>query len=118
MYYSSDCTLSEEDAKTIRVSLLNLVKFYIVKEITLEELNQLLHFMIACKEENMVGWILLLTYWILLLSGLGFTYGIDGLRPNIYCRHLDRIHLIFSTYLVLKRPLAFWSLKHGWIFKR
>ena len=54
LYFSSDCGLSEEDAKTIRVSLLNLIKFYIVKEITLEELNQLIHFMIACKDENMV----------------------------------------------------------------
>ncbi|XP_053386541.1 neurobeachin-like protein 1 [Mercenaria mercenaria] len=53
-HYSNDCVLSEEDARTIRVSLLSLVKYYIVRDITVEELSAVFHFMMACKDENMI----------------------------------------------------------------
>ena len=55
LYYSFSCELTEEDAKMIRVSLFGLVKFYIVKEITHEELSSLLNFMLVCLDENMVS---------------------------------------------------------------
>ncbi len=56
-YYSrtSECQVSAEDGKTIRVSLLGLVKYYVAKEITFEELNQLLGFIAAVHEENLVS---------------------------------------------------------------
>ena len=52
--FRRDCGLLEEDAKTIRGSLLSLVKYYIVKDITLDELLQLFNFMLTCNEESMV----------------------------------------------------------------
>ncbi|XP_060592045.1 neurobeachin-like protein 1, partial [Ruditapes philippinarum] len=53
-HYSNDCTLSEEDARTIRVSLLSLIKYYIAKDITIDELSAILHFMMGCKEESLI----------------------------------------------------------------
>ncbi|XP_067686159.1 neurobeachin-like protein 1 [Haliotis asinina] len=55
-YYSSSLTsgLSEEDSKTIRVSLFNLIKFYIIKDITVEELAQMISFLTVVKEENLI----------------------------------------------------------------
>ncbi|KAL4217498.1 Neurobeachin-like protein 1 [Mactra antiquata] len=53
-HYSTECTLSEDDARTIRVSLLNLVKYFIAKDITAEELNIIFNFMMACRGENMI----------------------------------------------------------------
>jgi uncharacterized protein YeeX (DUF496 family) len=51
--------LSEEDARTIRVSLLSLVKYYIAKDITIDELSAILQFMMGCKEESLVKLILI-----------------------------------------------------------
>lgn len=53
-HYSAECGLSEEDAKTVRMSLLNLVKYYIAKDVTFVELSALLNFMIACHDEHMI----------------------------------------------------------------
>ncbi|CAH1788242.1 unnamed protein product [Owenia fusiformis] len=55
-YYSSieESDLSQEDAKAIRVSLLGLVKYYIFKEITFEELSQIIAFLTAVKQENLL----------------------------------------------------------------
>ena len=47
--------LSEEDAKTIRVALLGLIKYYVFREITFDELNQILNFVVTVKDENMVS---------------------------------------------------------------
>lgn len=54
-YYSvnSEDDLSKEDAKTIRGSLLGLIKFYIIKDITFEELSQIMAFVMAAKEETL-----------------------------------------------------------------
>ncbi len=52
--FSGEGKLSEEDAKTIRVSLLGLIKYYVFKEITFDELNQILCFVVTVKDENMV----------------------------------------------------------------
>ncbi len=53
--FSGEGKLSDEDAKTIRVSLLGLIKYYVFKEITFDELNQILCFVVTVKDENMVG---------------------------------------------------------------
>ncbi|XP_025103761.1 neurobeachin-like protein 1 isoform X2 [Pomacea canaliculata] len=55
-YYSStdDSGLSEEDSKTIRVSLFNLIKYYIIRDITADELGQLLGFLLAVKTQDLV----------------------------------------------------------------
>lgn len=54
-YYSvnSEDDLCKEDAKTIRGSLLGLIKFYILKDITFEEVSQIMAFVIAVKEETL-----------------------------------------------------------------
>lgn len=57
MYLSSstdDSGLSEEDSKTIRVSLFNLIKYYIIRDITADELGQLLGFLLAVKTQDLV----------------------------------------------------------------
>lgn len=46
--------MSDEDAKTIRVALLGLIKYYVFREITFEELNQILCFVVTVEDENMV----------------------------------------------------------------
>ncbi|KAK3582874.1 hypothetical protein CHS0354_012486 [Potamilus streckersoni] len=53
-HYSSRSGLSEEDAKTIRVSLLNLIKYYVAKEITYDELNSMVSFIITVRQEDMI----------------------------------------------------------------
>ncbi|CAI9726854.1 1 isoform X1 [Octopus vulgaris] len=54
-YYSSvtEGSLTKEDTKTIRVSLLGLIKFYIAKDITFDELSQILAFLLNVKEEDL-----------------------------------------------------------------
>ncbi|ESO94157.1 hypothetical protein LOTGIDRAFT_232423 [Lottia gigantea] len=46
-YYNN----KEEDGKTIRVSLINLIKYYITHDITGDECSQLIAFLITVKEE-------------------------------------------------------------------
>ncbi|GFO07271.1 neurobeachin-like protein 1, partial [Plakobranchus ocellatus] len=55
-YYStsSESCLSEEDNKTIRVSLLNLIKFYIASNIHADELNQIMGFILSVKDSTLV----------------------------------------------------------------
>ncbi|XP_069696226.1 neurobeachin-like protein 1 isoform X2 [Periplaneta americana] len=50
-YYSSCELLSSEDSKTIRVSLLGLVKYYMQKELNVKEVSAILGFLSAVKEE-------------------------------------------------------------------
>ena len=45
----------EEDGKTIRVSLINLIKYYITHDITADECSQLIAFLIVVKEEVLVS---------------------------------------------------------------
>ncbi|GAB1600529.1 neurobeachin-like protein 1 isoform X2 [Argonauta hians] len=54
-YYSSttEGSLTKEDTKTIRVSLMGLIKFYIAKVITFEELSQIMAFLMNVKEEEL-----------------------------------------------------------------
>ncbi|XP_076087925.1 neurobeachin-like protein 1 isoform X3 [Mytilus galloprovincialis] len=56
MYYSSvrDSGLSSEDSKQIRVSLFSLVKFYIAREVTADELLHIIGFLVVAREENMI----------------------------------------------------------------
>ncbi|KAK7507554.1 hypothetical protein BaRGS_00001489, partial [Batillaria attramentaria] len=55
-YYSSseESGLTDEDSKTIRVSLLNLIKYYIIKDITAEELGQLMGFLVVVKQQELI----------------------------------------------------------------
>ncbi|XP_061165431.1 neurobeachin-like protein 1 isoform X2 [Saccostrea echinata] len=57
MFYSPastpDSGLSSEDRKTIRVSLMSLIKYYISREVSYEELNSILKFLFAVKDEDM-----------------------------------------------------------------
>ncbi|XP_012936084.1 neurobeachin-like protein 1 [Aplysia californica] len=55
-YYSTteDSLLGAEDSKMIRVSLLNLIKYYIIKDITSDELSQLTSFMLAVREPTLL----------------------------------------------------------------
>lgn len=55
-YYSSCKVLSAEDSKTIRISLLGLVKFYIQKELNVKELSSILGFVASVEEEVLVIW--------------------------------------------------------------
>ncbi|XP_076450797.1 neurobeachin-like protein 1 [Babylonia areolata] len=55
-YYttSEESGLSEEDSKTIRVSLFNLIKYYIVRDIRAEELNQIVGFLVVVKQQELI----------------------------------------------------------------
>ncbi|KAK3721190.1 hypothetical protein RRG08_044202 [Elysia crispata] len=55
-YYStsSESCLSEEDNKTIRVSLLSLIKFYVSTNIHADELNQIMGFILSVKDSALV----------------------------------------------------------------
>ncbi|XP_059178496.1 neurobeachin-like protein 1 [Physella acuta] len=55
-YYSSPevSCLGEEDSKSIRVSLLQLIKFYFMNNIRAEELNQLMGFLLAVKQPTLL----------------------------------------------------------------
>ncbi|XP_021366386.1 neurobeachin-like protein 1 isoform X2 [Mizuhopecten yessoensis] len=54
-YYSScDSGLSAVDAKTIRGSLLSLVKYYMIKDVTAEEVSSIICFLVTVKEEDLV----------------------------------------------------------------
>ena len=46
--------IDAEDASTIRISLLSLVKIYIYKNIHIEELKQIIAFILANKDEQLV----------------------------------------------------------------
>eukprot|EP00105_Crassostrea_gigas_P036363 XP_019920511.1 PREDICTED: neurobeachin-like protein 1 [Crassostrea gigas] len=46
--------LSPEDMKTIRVSLMSLIKYYISRDITYNELDAILKFLFAVKDQDMV----------------------------------------------------------------
>lgn len=46
--------LSPEDMKTIRVSLMSLIKYYISRDITYDELDAILKFLFAVKDQDMV----------------------------------------------------------------
>ena len=46
--------ISSEDIKTIRVSLLSLVKYYIVKDVRNDELTGIVRFLVAAGNEHMV----------------------------------------------------------------
>ncbi|CAG5122759.1 unnamed protein product, partial [Candidula unifasciata] len=54
-YITTDASrLNEEDSKTIRVSLLNLIKYYISSSIHAEELNHIMSFIVAVRESNLL----------------------------------------------------------------
>ncbi|RUS76849.1 hypothetical protein EGW08_015382, partial [Elysia chlorotica] len=55
-YYStsSESCLSEEDNKTIRGALLNLIKFYVSSNIHADELNQIMGFILSVKDSTLV----------------------------------------------------------------
>ncbi|XP_052812655.1 neurobeachin-like protein 1 isoform X3 [Mya arenaria] len=53
-FYSTSGGLSEEDSRTIRVSLMGLVKYFILKDITAQEMAAVLNYMMACGDENMI----------------------------------------------------------------
>lgn len=54
-HHTSSTEVSEEENKTIRVSLLGLVKFYLQKECNIKELSALLGFLSTVKEETLVS---------------------------------------------------------------
>ncbi|XP_076368453.1 neurobeachin-like protein 1 [Tachypleus tridentatus] len=53
-FYSNCTLLTTEDVKTIRMSLLGLVKFYLSRSINFQEVSALFGFLITVKEEEMV----------------------------------------------------------------
>ncbi|XP_069107826.1 neurobeachin-like protein 1 isoform X1 [Argopecten irradians] len=54
-YYSTcDCGLSAADAKTIRGSLLSLVKYYMTKDVLVEEVSSILCFIATVKQEDLI----------------------------------------------------------------
>jgi len=53
-YYASCELLSSDDSKTIRVSLLSLVKYYMQKELNVKEVAAILGFLSSVKEEVLV----------------------------------------------------------------
>jgi len=53
-YYVSCELLSSDDSKTIRMSLLGLVKYYIQKELNIREVEAILGFLSSVKEEVLV----------------------------------------------------------------
>jgi hypothetical protein len=53
-YYAACELLSSDDSKTIRVSLLGLVKYYIQKELNFKEVAAILGFLSSVKEEVLV----------------------------------------------------------------
>lgn len=54
-HHTSSTEVSEEENKTIRVSLLGLVKFYLQKECNIKELSALLGFLSTVREEILVS---------------------------------------------------------------
>lgn len=57
LFYSTreDSGLSLEDNKAIRAALFGLIKFYVFKDISYEEVNQILNFIVAVKQEFSVS---------------------------------------------------------------
>lgn len=55
-YYTTceESGLSEEDSKTIRVSLFNLIKYYIVRDIRADELSQIIGFLVVVKQQELI----------------------------------------------------------------
>jgi hypothetical protein len=53
-YYAACELLSSDDTRTVRVSLLGLVKYYIQKEPTFKEVAAILGFLSSVKEEALV----------------------------------------------------------------
>lgn len=53
-FYASPEYLSADDAKTIRISLLGIIKYYIQKEVNIKEVVALLSFISSVKYENLV----------------------------------------------------------------
>ncbi|KAL5005989.1 hypothetical protein ScPMuIL_017147 [Solemya velum] len=55
-YYSCSLqnNLSADDAKPIRMSLFGLIKYYVIKDITFQEVSQILNFLIVLTEEEVV----------------------------------------------------------------
>ena len=51
---SEESGLTEEDSKTIRVSLFNLIKYYIFRDIKADELNQIIGFLVVVKQQELV----------------------------------------------------------------
>ena len=47
--------LNKEDCRTIRGSLFGLIKFYVMKEITFQELSHVISFVTAVKVEELVS---------------------------------------------------------------
>ena len=47
--------LTAEDCQTIRGSLYGLIKFYVLKDITFQELSQIISFITAVKQEQLVS---------------------------------------------------------------
>lgn len=58
MFYSNCDLLCNEDVKTIRVSLLGLVKYYITRDINIQDISAIIGFLISVKEEEMLEEIL------------------------------------------------------------
>uniref|UniRef100_T1J5I8 BEACH domain-containing protein n=1 Tax=Strigamia maritima TaxID=126957 RepID=T1J5I8_STRMM len=54
-YYTSSSTLNNDDVKTIRNSLLGLIKYFLIRDTNHAEVSALLGFLISVKNEDMVG---------------------------------------------------------------
>ncbi|XP_067125871.1 neurobeachin-like protein 1 isoform X3 [Centruroides vittatus] len=54
MFYSNCDLLCNEDIKTIRVSLLGLIKYYVTRDINIQDISALIGFLISVKEEEML----------------------------------------------------------------
>ncbi|XP_041374666.1 neurobeachin-like protein 1 [Gigantopelta aegis] len=95
MYYSvsTDGGLSDEDRRTIRVSLVNLIKFYIVKDITIDELASIISFLTVVKQENIICEIL-----DLLLSLLERHNKYDQLYLLLLEPHMSELLYVLLTY--------------------
>ncbi|KAK7111968.1 hypothetical protein V1264_011504 [Littorina saxatilis] len=55
-YYTTteESGLTEEDSKTIRTSLFNLIKYYVIRDIKVEELGQIIGFLVVVKQQELI----------------------------------------------------------------
>ena len=105
-YYSSCAVLSSDDSKTIRVSLLGLVKYYMQKELNVKEVAAVLGFLSTVKEE-----ILLVEVLDMLMSYMESKTCKDQIflllyEPHagdtLYCLFIDKNYSMDLKYKLLK----------------
>ncbi|KAJ9577825.1 hypothetical protein L9F63_025312, partial [Diploptera punctata] len=109
-YYSTCAVLSSDDSKTIRVSLLGLIKYYMQKELNVKEVAAVLGFLSSVKDET-----LLLEVLDMLISYMDSKTCKDQIflllfEPHagdtLYCLFVDKNYSMEFKYKLLKFPLT------------